>query len=396
MESLFNLDLQTLLDHQSDLCISIYLPTYKKGAETQQNFIRFKNLIQQVQDNLSDRGLEEADIDALLEPAYELLNDRENSFWENQDLGLGVFCSANFWQTYRLPTSFEEIAIVSDHFYIKPLMRFMNLNQPFYLLALSQNEVRLFKGNCYDIKAMELDEIPSSLAEALRYDDPEKQLQFHSSSGGGNAQPIYHGQGVGTTDNKDEIRRYFQAIDSGLTSLLPIEKHTPLILAGVDYLISMFQDISSYPKLVKDAIIGNPETLSPQELHQEALPILQKDLDDKQQKSIEEYQEKQGIGEASDHLSKILIAAYNGQIDTLMLAENEEEWGNFDPKNYELEIHSERNTQSNDLLELAAFHTVKQGGEVYLMDDHETLPAKSPAAAIFRYPVIDYGIKVTK
>ncbi|EAZ88970.1 baeRF7 domain-containing protein [Crocosphaera chwakensis] len=394
MESLFNLDLQPLLDHKSDLCISIYLPTYKKGAETQQNFIRFKNLIQQVQDNLSDRGLGEKDIDALLQPAYELLDDRENYFWEHQDLGLGVFCSSNFWQTYRLPTSFEEMAIVADHFYIKPLMRFINLNQPFYLLALSQNEVRLFKGNRHDIKSMELDDMPSSLAEALRYDDPEKQLQFHSGSSGGNSQPIYHGHGVGTTDNKDEIQRYFQAIDSGLMSLLPVDKHTPLMLAGVDYLISMFQDISSYPNLVKDAIIGNPETLLPQELHEQALPILHKALNHKQQESIEEYQEKQGIGEASDHLSKILTAAYNGQIDTLMLAENEEKWGQFDPNNYELDIHSERSLQSNDLLELAAFHTVKQGGEVYLMDKN-TLPNNSSAAAIFRYPVVNYGVKVT-
>ncbi|ACB52663.1 conserved hypothetical protein [Crocosphaera subtropica ATCC 51142] len=389
MESLFNLDLQPLLNHQSDLCISIYLPTYKGGAETQQNFIRFKNLIQKVEKTLSDRSLREAEVNALLKPAYELLDDRENYFWEHQDLGLGVFLSPNFWQTYRLPISFEEVAIVSEHFYVKPLVRFINLNQPFYLLALSQNEVRLFKANRREIKGMELGDIPGSLAEALRYDDPEKQLQFHSGSGGNDNQPIYHGHGVGTTDNKNDIRRYCQAIDNGLMSLLPVDQHLPLMLAGVDYLISMYQDLSSYPNLLKEAIIGNPERLLPQQLHEQALPILEKDLHQKQEQSIQNYQNKKGTSETSDRLSTILRAAYNGQIDTLMLLENEQQWGQFDPNHYELDIHSQRTHHSDELLNLAAIQTLQQGGQVYLMDENN-LPHNSPAAAIFRYPIVSF------
>jgi len=47
---------------------------------------------------------------------------------------------------------------------------------------------------------VELEDVPQSIAEALRYDDPEKSLQFHTgTSGGGNGEraAMFHGQGIG-------------------------------------------------------------------------------------------------------------------------------------------------------------------------------------------------------
>ena len=117
-------------------------------------------------------------------------------------------------------------------------------------MALSQNQVRFFFGNQFSIQELELpEEVPASLAEALKYDDPEKQLQYHSGDRGNS--PIYRGQGVGTTDNKEEIKRFFLKVDRGLQSALN-EENTPLILAGVEYLLPIYQEINSYSNMGRE------------------------------------------------------------------------------------------------------------------------------------------------
>ena len=85
-----------------------------------------------------------------------------------------------------MPHSFDEHVEVGDRFYLKPLVPVLTNDSKFYLLALSQNEVKFYLGSHYSINEIELPKgVPPSLAEALKYDDPEKQTQFHSGDAGG-------------------------------------------------------------------------------------------------------------------------------------------------------------------------------------------------------------------
>ena len=58
----------------------------------------------------------------------------------------------------------------------------------------------------------------TSLAAAIRYDEPEKLMQVHgkTSSFSGRRQAVFFAHGVGPDDSKDDIRRYLQQIDKGL------------------------------------------------------------------------------------------------------------------------------------------------------------------------------------
>jgi hypothetical protein len=64
--------------------------------------------------------------------------------------------------------------------------------------------------------------LPKNLAEALRWDDPERQLQAHAakgaSTGGARPAPVYHGHGAGMLDEKvkNELLRFFQKLDRSL------------------------------------------------------------------------------------------------------------------------------------------------------------------------------------
>lgn len=114
-----------------------------------------------------------------------------------------MFLAPDYFARYRLPVKFEEIAVASNRFYIKPLLPVVSGEGEFYVLALSQDEVRFFHGARYTMSAVALLNVPTSLAEALRYDEFENQLQFHSATGqttvtgapGGPPPSIFHGQG---------------------------------------------------------------------------------------------------------------------------------------------------------------------------------------------------------
>src|SRR5438132_720330 len=70
-----------LQDHPAP-CVTLTMPTARKGPETQQNAIRFKNLLREAEDKLSSFQLRTDEAQKLLAPAVELQDDAE--FWMHQ------------------------------------------------------------------------------------------------------------------------------------------------------------------------------------------------------------------------------------------------------------------------------------------------------------------------
>ncbi|MGV2827345.1 baeRF7 domain-containing protein [Myxosarcina sp. GI1(2024)] len=378
-------ELENLLSETSKPCISIYMPAEKAGAETRQNPIRFKNLIGQAEEQLVELGLRDSDVNELLQEARATMDNYD--FWQHQDEGLAVFIAPETLRYYRLPYNFAELVVVGNRPHLKPLLPVITRNSRFYLLALSQNQVKLFQGNHYSIKELELPQgVPDSLAEALKYDDPEKQLQFHSTDSSG-SKPTFHGQGVGTTEDKEGIRRFLLAIDKGLQDLLNEEK-IPLILAGANFLLPIYHEVNSYSNLLESGIEGNPEHIKPEELHRQAWQIIEPHLAAERQEAIAQFHESLNAQQASAQLEKIVSAAYNGQVDTLLIAADAQQWGKFDPQANRIELHAEHEDEDIDLLDYAAMHTFLQSGKVYILES-DKMPEKSSIAAIFRYPVYD-------
>ncbi len=385
MTLLSRAELQALTQMSREPCVSIYLPTHEAGPQTRQDPIRLKNLIGQAQERLvAEASWTETEAEAMLQPVTMLLEQPD--FWQHQQQGLAIFCKPDFFQTYRLPLSFEALVVVTHRFHIKPLIRLLTNETEFLILAISQNQLRLFQATQYTIHAMDLDDVPQSLAEALQYDDPEKQLQFHSGNSA-DSTPMYHGHGVGTTDNKDEILRYFQKVEGGLQPLL-WDHQIPLVFAGVDYLFPIYQQANSYPLLLEDCVSGNPDQLKPTELHQQAWPIAHSYFQKTQQQAIAQYQDQTETNLTSADLTNIVLAAHEGQVETLFVTQGTQQWGKFDLQTRKVETHSSESPQNfdEDLLDLATVQTWLQGGHVYVLEP-EQMPTDASLAAVLRYPL---------
>jgi hypothetical protein len=382
--------LQEILLKDVQFCISLYMPTHPVGREQQQDPIRLKNLLSKASAELEEKGLRYPEIETLIKPARKLLQDR--ALWQHQDQGLALFTAEDVFETYRLPLLFEPMVVIAENFHIKPLLPLVSGNQHFYILALSQNEIRLLHGDRFAIAEVNLENIPTSLQEALWVDDPERQLQFHTGtstpSSSGMRPSIFHGHGAPDDDSKTEILRYFQKVNQGMMDLLRHE-NAPLVLAGVDYLLPIYRAANDYPWLVNEAIVGNPDEIRAEELHQEVWhlirPFFRRDL----HTSLDRYQELVGTNSAlaSNQVEEILPAAFHGRIDVLFVTLGIQVWGTYIQDKMVLERHPNYQPGDQDLLDLAAAQTILNGGKVYALEPERMPDAR--VAAIFRFSYRD-------
>jgi hypothetical protein len=379
--------LKSLIAQQGKWCVSLYMPTHRVGREQQQDPIRLKNLLAQAEANLLANGVRRPEVQKLMRPAEELLWNRD--FWQHQGDGLAIFLTNDFFKVYRLPVEFEELLNTGTSFYIKPLWPCLGRGIKFYVLAVSLNNIRLFEGNADTMSEIELS-FPTSMDAALWADDPEKQLNMHSASvslgDGKNSTGVFHGHDPADED-KTNILRFFQSVNQGVHELLD-DKNIPMVLAGVDYLLPIYREASSYQNLLGDGIIGNPERENVKELHEKAWQIVRPIFEESQKKAFEKFEQLHG--QKSDLAVKDIQAAVKaavfGQVETIFVPLGSQKWGRYDAQNNKVILQPEPGPENEDLFDLAATQTLLNSGQVFAVPP-EQMPGGGELAAILRYAV---------
>ena len=385
MENLTLDQLKKLAQQTANPSISLFLPTHRTGQDTRQDPIRLKNLLRDAEHHFLNSGMGPREVSAILQPAQALLND--SYFWRHQYDGLAVFLAADNFHSYRLPYCVEELLIIAQSYYVKPVLPLFQNNGHYYILAISQNEVRLFEGTRHSVGQIDLPaEIPTSLNEALKLDEPEVQLQMHTgSSPGGASTGMFHGQGSGAEEKEAGIEHYLSLVDSGLKKTFR-EQQAPLVLAGVDYLLPIYRRVSDYAHIMPEGITGSPEHLRAEQLQEQAWPIVEPYFRQAVEKIMAQYRQLAGTEKAADNIKEIVAAAVNGRVDRLVIAVDTQVWGLFNPDTGEIVYYQEgqRKEDHLPLLDFAAVQTLQNGGTVFAVSQDE-MPTKSAIAAVFRY-----------
>ncbi|HBB35060.1 MAG TPA: hypothetical protein DDZ80_25670 [Cyanobacteria bacterium UBA8803] len=383
-------ELRSLVEQTQGLCVSIYMPIYRLSTEVQQNPIRFNNLLRQAEQLLEENGLEHREALELLQPIQELIDADSDNFWQQQNDGLAIFIAEGVNHYYSVPLAFDELVIVTDYFHLKPLLPVLTGDGRFYVLALSQQGIRLLECTRSSAKEIELEDVPKSIDEALLYDETAKDGQFRiSTSKGGTSNPFqqagsFHGQGSPDRDkHQEDILQFFHAVDDGLQKYLK-GKRAPLVLAGVEYLFPIYREANTYPCLVEEGLTGNAKILKPEELQAQAWEIVEPIFLREQQEAIEQYNELAAAGRTSNDVKEVVPAAHYGRVDRLFVAVGVQKWGCFNPDTNTIELHPEAEVGDEDLLNSAAIQTILNGGTVYAVEP-EKVPDNAPLAAVFRY-----------
>ncbi len=388
----FSIDaLRELAGPKGFWCVSIYMPTIMKSQQIRQNPIRFKNLLDQVRDELANTGMDPGQLGAFFAPGDNLL--REEFFWPRQDPGLAVFLTRDFFRYYPLPGNVEEQAVVSDRFYLKPLLPFIGHQEAFFILAISQKQVRLLKATEHEVEQVNVPDMPENMQDTLGFDETRGSLSQYSrgtGSGletrGGGRQSLYHGHGEGADKRKDYLVNYMHKVEKAVTGYLE-DNTAPLILACVEYLQPLYKEANTYVNLSDELVPGNPDDIKNTHLRDEAWKRIKPIFQTVKQMRVDRYRMLSGRKDplAVKDVAEIVKYAPYGRIDVLFVDKNAKRWGTFNEKNNKVKFENEQRPGNQDLLDFAAIQTLLNGGEVIPVDPEELPESGSPVEAIFRY-----------
>jgi hypothetical protein len=379
-------EVQRLLKIQSSPCVSIYMPTHHAGKEVRQGAIRLKNLLRLAEERLVGWGLNAPDARAFLGPATALLDN--SVFWEHQSKGVSFFLSREGFLYYPVLLELRELVSVGSRFHLMPLMPLLTHSDDFYVLALSQKKLRLYRATMQSIQEVDLKKVPTNLDAALQLDLTNKGRQFRVETGAGAAQRpgAFHSQGAGegSVEHKKDILRYFQMVDRALQEQVLTNGKPLMVLAGAEYELPLYREANSYPNLVDGGVAANPNGMDTKQLHQKAKDLITPIIEQRSRTAVDQFHEMMGTSRTSESLEEILRAAHGGRVSVLLATADVQQWGKFDPRTDHMEIHPEHAPGDEDLVNVAAVHTLLHDGAVYVLGSGQ-MPDRHHAAALFRY-----------
>ncbi|MCK8494812.1 hypothetical protein M0L20_23285 [Spirosoma sp. RP8] len=388
--TLFDIDqFNQLAQKQANLCVSIYTPTDRQSTDGYQaNKINFKNALTEARTQLTDQyGLSAAAAETFLAEGVQLLDDQE--FWMRSSDMLAYFIVDGEGTAIKLPLPIESQGCwVGSRPYLLPLIPELNDDGHFYLLALNLKEVSLFEINRSAIQLIELpDDMSTSYTEEIEDADNQKALQHRS--GIGEAGAMFHGQGSGSDENrKVAILQYYHRLSADIDALLN-RNPLPLLLAGVDYLIPIYKQVSKYAHIVEPHLIGSYSADDMLALAAEAWDLMEPHFSQNRLARKEEYGLFTSRGQSDSDTETVILTALSGGIDTLFVQSGQDVWGTYDSDAFTLQIDETTTPQNYSLINEAAKKTKEYGGRVYLVDSESMPAAGSVVAGIFRYPLTE-------
>ncbi len=375
-------DLKQLAESSQSPCATLCMPTHRSGKDREQDAVRLKNLADQIEKELAGRWLRAPDARDWVEPIRNIPS--EIDFWEKRDRGLAIFLNGKSVQRFRVPIALSELAIVGTRFHTKSLLPLMS-NSHFLILALSQNRVHLFEATEFQIDPIEVDGLPKQIDEALNLVSVDRGAQSHFAMRGGKGKEttVFHGQGGVKETHKDELTLYFRMIDSALQPVLR-HRSVPMVLAGVEYLLPLFREVSHYSHIVAPEVRGNCDYLHADEIHEKAWQSVKSLLHEKRQLAFDKFQRLNGTGLATDDISQLLPAAFDGRIETFFVVPDKYSWGVASPIGRLISLHDTRERDDDDLSDAVATQTLLHHGQVYVLQQEE-MPSKSIQAGVMRF-----------
>ena len=377
--------IERILGTEGKACVSVFMPTFVAGKEAEQDAIRLKNLLDEAEYQLANR-VKHRESKAMLEAGRSVPENAD--IWNHRDRGLAVFLADGVCEVFRTPFALPESVHVGNHFRFRPLLPALEKNDNFYVLTLSQHNPALYRSRAQAIEPVEVDRMPANLRTALNLDTPDRSGQLHTTErvAVGKTATAFHGHAeVDTT--KQQLEKYFRLVDQAVVN--SIGKATTgrdasplLVLACVDSMVPIYQQINSYPNLAPVHVSGNVERLDLTQLFQQAHRAAAESLGQPVQQALADFNDHAQTERTLDEPCEIVLAALQGRVFTLFYDPQANLFGKYDDKTAAVEVTGK--TSDDDLIDLAAVATLKNHGTVYSMLGH-AISTNSPLAAVLRY-----------
>jgi hypothetical protein len=376
-------DLQALLSEQRTPCVSICLPMRRAHSEWQQNAIAYKNALRDVEKALAQNKEWKAVSADILKKLSSL--DHQD-FWTMQRGTLAVFASPDFFRSWTFPESMPHNVTVAETFYTRGLVKRLQGEVKYYVLALTKENITLFEGTDEKLDVVHVPAMPRGLRDLESKISAPMTTSRTNSAPGTTGGPMFYGSsGVSHTNElKEETKSLFRMVDK---ALFPIthDQRAPLILATFDHHHGMFHEVSKNPALLDERIEGDPEKMSLDEMRRRALEI----LEPRRERVLKELAAQYGVAAAhhrgTNYLPNISKAAVYGRVQTLLIEDGRVISGKLDRMTGEITGMSlAPHADGQDLLDDVSELVLAAGGHVYVLPK-SMMPTDVGVAAIYRY-----------
>jgi hypothetical protein len=363
-------EIALLARHRDDICVSLYLPTTPLTQDTGGDRIALKNLSAEAVRQLSAAGADKRRVGALAEHLDDLGADE--TFWRFQAYGLAILATPDHVRTFRMASRPALQVEVSDRFHLKPLLRAVTFPHVAYVLALSENAVRLVEVAA-DLPAatVKVEGMPTDAASAAG----KSSLADRSPSG----------RIQGSEGKKVRLTQYARKVDQAVRGLLA-GSGVPIVLAATQPLASLYRTVNSSPDLAETGIEGNPETTSDAELARSARGVLDHLYGAQLAAWRETFAAREPQGRVTTDVAQAARAATFGAIDSMLVDIDRTLPGAVDDVTGAVVFAEAASARSYGVLDEIARRTLLARGRVLAVRAAD-IPEGKPLAAILRYAV---------
>jgi hypothetical protein len=362
--------LLTLAQVRADACISIYVQTAPFSSEIGASRIAYANAVRAAFAQLDAAGLDKRRRWPLEEQFDDLAED--DAFWNHQARSLAVLATPEHVWTFRLANRLAPTVQVADRFHLKPLLRALTHPHAGYVLALSENSVRL------------IEFFPDMAPVELRV--PGMPKDAASAVGKASINDRSHSQRiVGSEGKKVRLRQYARQVDEALRAAMP-QGSGPMILASNPPLDEVFRSVASYPDLLAQGFRGEVDRMTPLELVESGRKL----LDAAHAESVAAHRalhvRRTDQARATTDVSIAARAAARGAIEILMVDMDTVVPGTVDDETGAVYFAVAEGADSYGVLDRIAMMALATGADVLSVRAAD-LPEGATLAATLRYPM---------
>ncbi len=361
-------DIRGLAQARPDPGITLAIPTHGILRSSREDAVQLGRLLDRAAEQLLALGHSPRRVAAWLAPARLLTHDGE--LWRQSPGGLLAYLSPAGALFYRVPYPVAEGLWIADRFLVRPLAPLYSDDARFHVLTVSQARTRLFAASRFSVG-----ELGAGLPQGLSAidDGTDHPHEKHSH------EDVFFGLGYGHDDHKDDIGRFLELLDAAVVKLTAADPR-PLVVAGVEFVTSLFLAKAHHPDVV-GVVHGNPDTWTPRQILANAWPVVEGRLRAGFDGLAERIRSGAANGFGAIDVEEVLLAAHDGRVAALMLAPGEPLWGRFDPGARTVERHVAPGPGDDDLVDLAAALTLRNGGALVARE----VDPSTKLGALFRY-----------
>jgi hypothetical protein len=287
--------------HEKKECISVIVPTHRLSPERRGDALEVKRAVERAGEQLRVE-LSEAESAALISSLQALYASIP---FEHSTDGIGLFVAPKVQELVYFHFPVKEKIIVGHTFEIRDILYQSYYLQPYQLLLVTENSVRLFNGLQDTLTEVKDAKFPLNYTEDYEYNPPSP-----SSS--------YRGYAVLQQSEKDKSRmesirhaQFFGEADSLLHEYL--QPALPLVVAGDKKDLALFTKESRHSQQIVGTVAGNYSHRPEQELGRLAWTTVQRFLAEAQQELVQVFTEKTGAGLGVAGIEQVWKAVNEGR-----------------------------------------------------------------------------------